>query len=321
MGADGKAESSAELYRKIRNLQRKARRMALHQPQQDTRNQAVGKRTKVTGHTGMPGLSFVDTDGGRIWIVKPPVIDGRTVSAGHKLRFGPHYGGNALRFAVRKRLSMFPRLPLSEDEWIDVVEAWQRIAPGEPFDVERLIKDRPCGTIRKVDGGVQATVMRRKEVRSASFTANAAGSLLLAKLQARAWLIERAADPLPPRPTEGLARKQDPSLRRGVRRVTFKDRRGQPCVGYEATYRRPDGRWRPRRFQAGRVASVTDADEACARAAATAFRRLWEEEQDGLHRLWSQFDWSNWRTAFARAAETLGDDPSEPADLAATAGR
>jgi len=295
-----------DLRRQANAARRRKARAALLAAGADTKGQRPGMRTRKDSRTGMPGLTYIEHESGLIWVVDPPIIDGQPL--GERMHYShQRWGAGALRYAIRKRLSLTPKLPMTEDQWVRIVSTWRRIGPGETFAIERLLKARTLGAIRITTDGIQSTYMRDGAVKSKFITPKAAGSVHLAKLMAWSWLEDEAelvrSAPKRARPGKPTSRASDPDLPRGVCRRVGKDRRSAPVIQYEATVTNANGEWRQKRFVAGRVGVATEAQCEAARAAAIAYRAAWVRATDLGDRTALDMDWSNWRTAFAPESE------------------
>lgn len=268
----------------------------------DTNAQRAGMRTRNDSRTGMPGLTYIDNDPGLVWIVDPPIISGKPL--GERTHYShQRWGADALRYAIRKRLSLTPKLPLSEDQWVRIVSTWRRISPGEIFDIQKLLKARTLGTVRITTDGIQATYLRDGAVKSKFVTPRAAGSVHLAKLIAWSFLEDEAellrAAPKRARSDKPTTRASNPDLPKGVCRRVVKDGRAVAVIQYEASVTNANGKWRQKRFVAGRVGVATEVQCETARAAAIAYRAAWVRATDLGDPTALDMDWSNWRTAFA----------------------
>lgn len=309
------AQSPQDIDAKISRLKLEAKRAryrlsasVIRSGAHDTWKQSGGIRMRNDNHTGMPGLSYErDHAGDLAWIVQPPAG-----SRHDARRFGYRAGDNALLRAIRYNLLTRPRLPLTDHQWQEAVEQWQRLAPGERFDANRLLASRSSGGVRIGNGVIQAVACNRGVQLVKSFSRRQQGSWALAKIATFVWLQEQSRQPPGPRIRTPTVRSRSPHLIKGVRRIVRADRRRKQVVYYEVDYRPDAGsRWLPRRFLAGRVDKVTPEAEAIAARAAIAFRISWENFEDGRNPGFPQMDWSNWRKAFAVESAAEAAEPCE----------
>lgn len=279
---------------------RRARRQRMLAGNGRAEDDSSGALMAGSNPVGMPGLRRENVDGVPTWRVSTPTeagggpeiqksIDGRA-------------GEQALRAAIRYRLTLSPRLPLNEDQWTRIVCRWSAIAGSKPFDVDRLIACRSLGSISVASGTVQAVYEWATVAHRRYFAPGTYGSLMLAKLCAWSWLEDEALarqTSIRPRRVRATKRGADPTLPCGVLRKIVTDPSGSKRLTFRAAYRDEAGKWRNRSFSAGRIDGERIPQEATARRAAIAYRKAWENQENGKGAAMTDVDWHNWRHVFA----------------------